>query len=151
MLKESQVFGVGFGLFLDHEDLTAHKSFVLCFAELGLFGYFFWLALIVYSVTDLNSVLRSPPDGGPSAEIVQCAVVIRIALITFLVTAGFLSRTYVGTFYLLIGMAVVARRLAQEANGTPQIATSRRWLLTGALEAASIVAIYAVVRLRSMV
>ena len=36
LLKWRPLFGAGYGNFTDHHHLTAHNSFVLCFAELGL-------------------------------------------------------------------------------------------------------------------
>ena len=44
MFRQQPFFGVGYNMFTDHNEITAHNSFVLCFAELGLFGYFIWLA-----------------------------------------------------------------------------------------------------------
>src|SRR5947209_2189131 len=38
MLRSAPAFGVGYGTFTDHNDLTAHNSFVLCFAEIGIAG-----------------------------------------------------------------------------------------------------------------
>ena len=42
MLRENPVFGVGFGLFGDYNPLTAHNSYILVMAELGIPGYFLW-------------------------------------------------------------------------------------------------------------
>lgn len=47
MLRSRPLFGVGKGLFADHNALTAHNSFVLSFAETGLVGYFFWFSILV--------------------------------------------------------------------------------------------------------
>jgi O-antigen ligase len=154
MFKSSPLFGVGYGVFEEHSDLTAHNSFVLCFAELGLFGYFFWLGLIIASFSDLNAVVRSAGVHGEHDEIVRYAAIIRIALATFLVMAWFLSRTYLGTFYVLIAMAVVIRRLAPHAvleSSRPRWleAHTSHWLSTGAIEVASIVLIYVTLRLRA--
>ncbi len=49
MLRSRPLFGVGKGLFTDHNGLTAHNSFVLSFAETGLVGYFFWFSILVLS------------------------------------------------------------------------------------------------------
>jgi O-antigen ligase len=154
MFKASPLFGAGYGAFDSYSDLTAHNSFVLCFAELGLFGYFFWLGLIIASFSDLNAVLRSASGHGEHDEIVRYAAIIRVALVTFLVTAWFLSRTYLGTFYVLIAMAVVIRRLAPHAlveSSRPRWLETRNWhwLSTGAIEVASIVVIYVTLRLRA--
>ena len=47
--------GVGYGQFTEVNDgMTAHNSFVLCFAELGLPGYFFWIGCIYYCFVNLS-------------------------------------------------------------------------------------------------
>ncbi len=44
MLTDNPVFGVGFGLFGDHNLLTAHNSYILVLAEMGIPGYFLWFS-----------------------------------------------------------------------------------------------------------
>jgi hypothetical protein len=56
MFRGSPLWGVGYGRFMNFAFLTAHNSFVLCLAEVGLIGYFFWLALLVISFLQLNSL-----------------------------------------------------------------------------------------------
>ncbi len=47
--------GVGYGQFPEVNDgMTAHNSFVLCFAELGLPGYYFWIGCIYYCFVNLS-------------------------------------------------------------------------------------------------
>ena len=53
MLISHPIFGVGKGMFTDHHWLTAHNSFVLVLAELGLVGYFVWLSVIAVTVVML--------------------------------------------------------------------------------------------------
>lgn len=68
MFRSHPLFGVGAGLFTDHHRLTAHNSFVLAIAELGVFGYFFWFAILGTSTVMLYRLLRSgPPDAEPLA------------------------------------------------------------------------------------
>ena len=57
--KTHPLFGVGVGNFTDwnYHSNTAHNSFLLCLAELGLFGYFFWMGTIVSCWTGLTEVL----------------------------------------------------------------------------------------------
>ncbi len=50
MLKSNPFFGVGFERFTEHNPLTAHNSFVLAFAELGVFGYILWFSFVLSSV-----------------------------------------------------------------------------------------------------
>lgn len=67
LFRAHPVIGVGIGQFTDHSDngLTAHNSYVLCLAEVGIIGYFCWLGAIVSDVTELGGVIRS---GKPKEE-----------------------------------------------------------------------------------
>jgi O-antigen ligase len=56
MFRTSPLWGVGFGKFADFAPLTAHNSFVLCLAEVGLLGYSCWLATLVVTFLQLNSL-----------------------------------------------------------------------------------------------
>jgi len=47
LLVHKPFFGIGWGMFSDYHEMTAHNSFVLAMAELGLAGYTFWLALVL--------------------------------------------------------------------------------------------------------
>jgi putative inorganic carbon (HCO3(-)) transporter len=58
MFKHAPIFGIGFGQFSDYGTHTAHNSFLLCFAELGLIGTFFWVALLVTTILGLNAMAR---------------------------------------------------------------------------------------------
>ena len=65
MLKYSPVWGVGFGSFADVHQIVAHNSFVHCFGELGLVGYFAWLGAILATFWYLEriSVTETGPEG----------------------------------------------------------------------------------------
>jgi hypothetical protein len=99
MLKAKPVFGVGYGNFTDEHPLTAHNSVVLCFSELGIFGYFFWGGLIVLAFRELDQSARLSPKGSPDAALSQT---LSWSLTGFMVCAWFLSRTYQPTLYLLL-------------------------------------------------
>ena len=58
MFKHAPIFGTGFGQFSDYGTHTAHNSFLLCFAELGLIGTFFWVALLVTTILELNAIAK---------------------------------------------------------------------------------------------
>jgi hypothetical protein len=151
MLKSSPVFGVGYGSFLDYAELTAHNSFVLCFSELGLVGYFFWLGLIVYTVMDLNAVIRKFEASEQNSEWLRFARVLRSSLFVFLTTSWFLSRTYIVTLYMILGMVVAFIQIVKNENSQEDNSpTWSRWKLTVALEMASLVVVYVFVRLRTL-
>ncbi len=61
MLKSNPVFGVGFDRFTDYNPLTAHNSFVLALAELGVFGYIIWFSFVLSCVA-MMLYLQAPPQ-----------------------------------------------------------------------------------------
>ena len=60
LIKSHPIFGVGFKRFTEFYEITAHNSIVVCAAELGLIGLFFWVMFILPSVRDMV-VLGSKP------------------------------------------------------------------------------------------
>lgn len=105
MFKSSPLFGIGYANFINHHHLTAHNSFVLCFSELGLFGYFFWLAMIVIGFLGLRRAGAAQVAPGQGIALPE---LLMTALIGFLTCAWFLSRTYQPTLYLLLALCAAA-------------------------------------------
>jgi O-antigen ligase len=149
MLKSSPIFGVGYDAFQEGYEQTAHNSFVLCFAELGIFGYFFWVGLIVYTLVELNHLLRSIRVTTENESLLRSGQLLRASLAAFLVSAWFLSRTYIMTFYLLISLAVALIQILKAEPTAIPTPAGRGWKLTLAVQAVSILAVYAMVRSRS--
>jgi len=147
MLKSQPLLGVGYGQFLDHHTLTAHNSFVLCFAEAGLIGYFFWLGIIVITVVQLHELKKLPPDEPLSRELRHWAPALQLALVAFMTAAFFLSRSFIPMLYLLTGLCVALVLIARDANkpvwspSAPRVGT-----LVLTCEIASILFIYAVMK-----
>jgi len=148
-LKTDPLFGVGFGQFTAYNDLTAHNSFVLCFAEVGFFGYFFWLALLVTTVWGLETLAKVPAKTPEDEDFTQCVTVVRAALYAFLLTAWFLSRTYNETLYIILALAVVLICLRREQ--VPEaVMPMVRWVpLTFIFMMGSVLVIYGTIRLRA--
>ena len=69
MLRENPVFGVGFGLFGDHNPLTAHNSYILVMAELGIPGYFLWFAFSVSCIRMMYLLQKSRKEVKPAWQI----------------------------------------------------------------------------------
>jgi hypothetical protein len=67
MFRSSPIFGVGHGQFVEHHYLTAHNSFVLTFAELGLPGFFIFVSMIFLTFKTLIAGLREL-RGVPGSE-----------------------------------------------------------------------------------
>jgi putative inorganic carbon (hco3(-)) transporter len=241
LFKRAPIFGVGFGNFTNFADHTAHNSFILPLAELGLLGSTLWIALLVSTTMDLNRMIAlgeesavtdrkgnaetisdsacdadqtafrdqtidaggdEPPGehdlvevarkeeqsfsasaeserhyaveeplptsagwfpteeiasahnvDGIEAKSAQERVVpgnwlgvIRLALISFMTTSWFLSRTYDTPTYLVLGLATAAIALDRPATET---GGHGRWIpVTFVVEVLAVIFVYFVVRFR---
>jgi O-antigen ligase len=209
MFKSAPLFGIGFNGFTDLYEITAHNSFVLCLAELGLLGSTLWMALLVTTTMGLNRiigvqrkrqstrllglltlfetgaitgpgafalspasssgnialkyeyasealsavVIESTPEFETRKEPVesprvpeQWIVAMRLALVAFMATAWFLSRSYTTTMYLVLGLATATIALQQGDRKPPD---RGHWIFsTLTAEVLIIILIYGLVRLR---
>jgi O-antigen ligase len=170
LLKSYPLHGIGFNNFTEYHEITAHNSFVLCFSELGIVGFFLWLAIIVCSIKQLNSILALQHDNPKLKPLMRWVRMVQLSFTGFLVTSWFLSRTYVALFWILVGMSTaitdLARREMAKEAGTVTIPAVKpelrqriaavlqgmpppRWAgTTAALQAACMMLIYMMVRLR---
>lgn len=171
-LAQHPFLGVGYGGFPDvNGGMTAHNSFVLCFAETGLIGYFFWIGCFYYSFrrfspVELESVeyvveyveetedaarkmvLRQRETEALESKKKRDAVELlgaRLGLAGFLVSAFWISRSYVPVLYLFISLP-----LAQQISARPYLQNivlgsqerSRDWGRIALICLVSIIVIY---------
>lgn len=157
MFKGSPIWGVGYGAFTEYSHLTAHNSYLLAVAELGLIGLFLWMGIIVCSVMQLSWIRKTLASRPALAEWSATAKVLQFALYAFLVTSYFLSRTYTTTLYLLIAMIMamtlqVRMALQYEATQTkepPPIPLLGNWIRPSvAWSFGLVVSFYVAVRMR---
>jgi putative inorganic carbon (HCO3(-)) transporter len=143
MLKSQPLTGVGYRQFTEHHYLTAHNSFVLCFAETGLIGYFLWLSLLGITLLQLQKLKHLAEAIPIELDIRRHASILQAALIGFMAAAFFLSRTYVPLLYLLIGLSASLVLIAKR-NDVPVVLPTyvRMGYLIAASELASIILIY---------
>ncbi|TAK98047.1 MAG: hypothetical protein EPO09_02910 [Aquabacterium sp.] len=130
MLRSSPLFGVGYLNFTNFNWLTAHNAFVLCFAELGVIGFFFWIASIVLAFQAANQVAENAPEG---SDIRQMGVLMRGSLVGFMTCSWFLSRTYQPTLYVLLALCVASWHIAtrsQEASKVEAVTRDAPWVFT---------------------
>ena len=120
MLKRWPLFGAGYRRFNEFSErsLTAHNSFVLCYAELGLVGYFFWLGLIMATLKDGYAFGKLPRDGPEAEQYALLGKATVSGLVGFLAAAFFLTRTHIHPLYLLLSL-VAALRAAYERDVGP--------------------------------
>jgi len=172
LLKSHPWFGVGFGHLPGYLGLTAHNSVAVCLAELGLFGFFFWCLFLFPTVRD-SLEIASPSkisEPGPTlpeerlfptttwkiedidkAEVNRLGRVLFLSLTGFLVSAWFLSRAFVMTFFLLGGMAEVVFEMAlRRGMVVPRMRLVRVLPYAGGLVVALILVMYIMLRILNL-
>jgi hypothetical protein len=133
LFKAYPLFGVGFGAMADHAGQTAHNSLVVCAAELGAFGLYFWALFLFPTVRDTLEIATPTkvgegvpivveanpfPDTTSKVETIDRAQIcslgwlILLSLTGFLVAGWFLSRAFVVTLFLLGGIVEVVFQMA---------------------------------------
>jgi hypothetical protein len=140
LLKRYPIFGLGAHRFTEFssEGRSAHNSFLLAWAEMGLFGYFFWLGMAMACSKDAwalsqvdgrDSPRRRAPPGtdprgggghGKEADVRQLrrfGVASLSGLMGFYAAAFFLSRTYVEPLFVMLAMVVALRLIYERAQG----------------------------------
>jgi putative inorganic carbon (hco3(-)) transporter len=106
-MMSNPVLGLGYGQFPEvNWGRTAHNSFVLCFVELGLVGYFFWMGCLYYCFRPRPKADGTEPLPETSRYDLMGA---RLALVGFLVSGFFLSRTYIPVLYVLLALPVACQ------------------------------------------
>jgi hypothetical protein len=174
LLKSHPLFGVGWGTMPDYTDshLTAHNSVVVCAAELGLFGLYFWSMFLFPTIKDALAV-ASPakvsegqqiipeegffPQATSKVEVIDKAEANRLgrlvvlSLTGFLVAGWFLSRAFVMTLFLLGGIAEVVYEMAlQRGMIAPRMRLSRVLPYSGVLAISLVLLMYVMVRILNL-
>lgn len=147
MFRASPVLGVGLHNFEDHHTRTAHNSFVLCFAELGLLGYLFWTGLLFWAAIQIKQVLRCKDTSGACAAVQRYALALTASLTGVMTAAFFLSRSYNSTVFILFALACALYGIAQD-SGCALLMPKVGWMSVrvAGLELISIAAMYLIVR-----
>ncbi len=102
MLKTHPVLGVSMNRYTDYNELTAHNSFILVLAELGIVGVFFFTGMFYFPFKWLVIRLKSPYGITNDDWGVVCATF--GSLISLMTAMFFLSRSYVMLPYLVLAL-----------------------------------------------
>lgn len=105
MLRESPLFGVGYGGFADNNfGLTAHNSIILPLAELGIPGYVCWFSFCATCAVMCWKAANSDNarDDGSQRQAAQAIFIMGLA---FFVGAMFLSQSYKPMIFIVCGLA----------------------------------------------
>ncbi len=147
ILKENPLFGIGYTRWFDEEMLTAHSSFVTCYAELGFVGYFFWISLAYLVGRGLLRITRRRDVFDPLTA--RLAGGLFAGLVGYLACGFFLTRTYNPVLYFLLGLGAGMIRHAQRQNVVPPeyLDVHRRDMIqAGAVALLSIPAIWILIK-----
>jgi hypothetical protein len=172
LLKSHPLFGVGFGNLPDFLGHTAHNTIMVCAAELGMVGLYFWClflfptlrnVLAIASPEKLSETEAPKPEQeivSPAAreitaidkaEIVRLGRLLVLSLTGFLVAGWFLSRAFVLTFFLLGGMVEVVYEMAlQRGMIAPRLRLSRILPYAGGLAVCLVLMMYIMLRILNM-
>lgn len=129
LVRSHPIFGVGYRAFTDYSDITAHNSIVVCAAELGMIGLFFWVLFLIPTVRDVALVSSLPlpaegeaessetPDRGVTSafttrELKRFSRMIMLCLTGLMVAGWFLSRAYVMTLFVYAALTEVLFQIA---------------------------------------
>ncbi|MCK4774980.1 MAG: O-antigen ligase family protein, partial [Candidatus Krumholzibacteria bacterium] len=127
LVRSRPIFGVGAQMFTDYHVRTAHNSYLLCVAELGMFGLFAWVMLIILSIKNMHYISRyaTPQQNG---RLGLYADAIKLGLIGFLCASMFLSRTYIEMLFILLAMSVsVTTIFVRNTEGKYKLVEKRDW------------------------
>jgi len=136
--KEHPLFGVGWGMIREYisESRAVHNAFVTCYSEIGVYGYFFWFALLLLAVQGLvrSRVLLQGKPGAETQWLYRFSCWGLAALAGFAVSSYFLSRAFVFPLFFLLAMFGIVPFLAQEQlqdDGPPMVRLGKDALLIG--------------------
>jgi hypothetical protein len=103
MFRDSPLLGVGYGQFTEHHTLTAHNSFVLAPAELGVLGMVAWAMVFWISFKICLAALRAvrQPEGAVARE---WALALLASCAGLCVGTLFLSFNYHAVFWIVVGL-----------------------------------------------
>ena len=104
MFHHSPIFGVGPRMFGEHHFLTAHNSFVLTLAELGLVGMFLFVCVLYLSIKALIVGIRtlSEEPGTQAAQVWGMTLLASMAGIVFQINT--LSFAYHSVLWIFFGL-----------------------------------------------
>jgi putative inorganic carbon (hco3(-)) transporter len=121
--KANPIFGIGYGMFwMVAGDRAAHNAFVLCYTELGIFGYWFWFSLLQLGIIGCwrTRLAFSRPRTGEQKYMKRLSELSIASMVGFSVGAYFLSRAYTFPYFFLFGLLcaipMIAERMLPEEH-----------------------------------
>ncbi|MDP4536372.1 O-antigen ligase family protein [Alkalimonas collagenimarina] len=114
-LLNNPVFGIGKGNFTDWHGRAAHNSFILVAAELGTLGYTLWGGALTLTIYVGYKIFKLPlerfanhPQRAMVIDEIKINTALFFSMIAYLVTAFFLSRSYILLLFIFLGMSIAS-------------------------------------------
>jgi hypothetical protein len=172
--KTHPVFGVGIGNLGDYTDNhhTAHNSVIVCAAELGFIGLFFWSAFLFSTMRDVLAIASQTKVSEPEMDVLEeegfphparlnesidklevnrIGRLLVLSLTGFLVAGWFLSRAYIMTFFLIGGMVEVVYEMAlQRGMIAPRLPFARVMPYAAGLAILLVLLMYIILRVTNL-
>ena len=104
LFKQNPIFGVGARLFGDHHYLTAHNSFVLTLAELGLVGMMLFVTIMYLTFKTLYVGLRTLSAVPGSAAVQVWGMALMASMSGILFQSNTLSFAYHSVLWIFLGL-----------------------------------------------
>jgi O-antigen ligase len=124
------LFGVGYGNFTEYHFRTAHNSFVLCMADLGMFGFLAWTMLIYLSIKNMMSLAHHYSQTG-KRQMALYADTVRYGLVAYCLGAYWLSRTYSELLFIMVGLCAAMTHIFVSASKDKYVLIERKDFLYG--------------------
>jgi O-antigen ligase len=134
LFEQFPLFGVGYGNFTEYHFRTAHNSFVLCMAELGIFGFFPWTMLLYLSIKNSRQIANLYKAQKNTVMAVY-ADTISFAIIAYCLGAYWLSRTYTEPLFIMIGLTTALTQIFVAQSGEKYVLVERKDFVYGFLMA----------------
>lgn len=115
LFKGHPFVGVGMGNFTEHHYLTAHNSYALVLAELGIFGYVLWFIVTLFPLLKLFDIIQNRVEVSVQKQKIWdenfeqsklIALALFYSMIGFLVTAFFISRSYSTIWMIIVSISM---------------------------------------------
>jgi general stress protein CsbA len=141
MIRAYPVLGVGAGQFVDHawNGITAHNSYVLAAAELGLPGSLLW-TMLVYASMKIPWVVATRPPPGVDPGFRALAFALCVAFAGMLVGVFFLSFCYKAVLFIFFGLSAAMYRVVRNACPDFELVVSPKEIARVAVADAAILA-----------
>jgi hypothetical protein len=116
---------VGYNNFTEYHFRTAHNSFVLCAAELGIFGLYAWVTLIYLSIKN-NTFMSHELKAAGQRSLALYVDTVRYSLVAYCLGAYWLSRTYSELLFIMIGLSTAVTQMFVRASKEKYVLLERK-------------------------